>query len=172
MRISARLQATNLDFHWKGRQTVSTIFGDKQRVLPIRIKAGAIADNVPSRDLLISPDHAILIDGVLVQAAALLNDSSIVRESAVPSVFTYYHVEVEDHSLILAENTPAETFVDNVDRMRFDNWDEHLALYPEGKAIAELPYPRAKGLRQVPVNLRVQLASRAQLIGAMAAAVA
>jgi hypothetical protein len=157
---------------WLGRQTVSTVFGDAQRVLPIRIKAGALADNVPARDLLISPDHAILIDGFLAQAAALVNGLSIVRETAVPSIFTYYHVELEEHALILAENTPAETFVDNADRMRFDNWDEHLALYPEGKAIDELAYARAKSLRQTPARLRVELAERARLIGAASQTVA
>jgi hypothetical protein len=152
---------------WLGRQTVSTIFADKLRVLPIRIKAGSLADNAPARDLLISPDHAILINGALIQAGALVNGSSIVRERNVPAVFTYYHVEVADHSLILAENTPAETFVDNIDRMAFDNWAEHEALYPEGKSIVELPYPRAKAHRQVPVSIRVMLAERAQSIGAV-----
>jgi hypothetical protein len=151
---------------WLGRQTVSTIFADKLRVLPIRIKAGALGENVPTRDLLVSPDHAILVEGALIQAGALINGTSIVRESNVPTTFTYYHVEVDDHSLILAENTPAETFVDNVDRLGFDNWAEHQALYPEGKSISELPYPRAKSHRQVPVAIRVRLGERAQAIGA------
>jgi hypothetical protein len=115
---------------WLGVQTVSTIFTDKLRVLPIRIKAGALGENVPARDLLVSPDHAILVEGALIQAGALINGSSIVRESNVPTTFTYYHVEVDDHSLILAENTPAETFVDNVDRLGFDNWAEHQVHYP------------------------------------------
>jgi len=127
---------------WLGRQTVSLRFADKTRVLPIRIRAGALAENVPSRDLLVSPDHAILVDGALIHASALVNGTSIVRETDVPMTFTYYHVEVEDHSLILAENTPAETFVDNVDRLNFDNWAEHEALYPNGKQVTELPYPR------------------------------
>jgi hypothetical protein len=91
-----------------------------------------------------------------------------VRETTVPRVFVYYHVELDDHSLIVAENTPVETFVDNVDRLNFDNWVEHQALYPEGKSINELPYPRAKAHRQVPVNIRVMLAERAQRIGAVA----
>jgi len=38
-------------------------------------------------------------------------------------------------SLILAENTPAETFVDNVDRLHFDNWAEYEALYPYGDGL-------------------------------------
>ena len=149
---------------WLGVQTISLKFADKLRVLPIRIKTGALAENIPSRDLLVSPDHAIFIDGALIQAGALVNGTSIVREMNVPTTFTYYHVEVEDHSLILAENTPAETFVDNIDRLHFDNWAEHEALYPEGKPINELPYPRAKSHRQVPMRTRMTLAARAQAI--------
>ena len=44
--------------------------------------------------------------------------------------------------------------------------------YPEGKAIEELPYPRAKAQRQVPVHTRVRLIERARMIGAAENAVA
>ena len=118
---------------WLGRQTVSRRFADPLRVMPIRIMAGALGDNVPLRDLRLSPDHALLVDGVLIQAGALVNGTSIIRESGGPERFTYYHVGLADHALILAEGAPAETFIDNVDRLAFDNWEEHLALYPEGK---------------------------------------
>src|SRR5262249_34963155 len=114
---------------WIGRQTVSTTFADPLRVLPIRIKAGALGPHVPSRDLLLSPDHAVLVGDILIQASALVNGTSIVRETNVPTTLSYYHIELDDHSLILAENTPAETFVDNVDRLAFDNWDEYETLY-------------------------------------------
>jgi hypothetical protein len=157
---------------WLGKQTVSMVFADPLRSLPVRVRAGALGENVPARDLLISPDHALLVDGVLIHAGALINGTSILRETAVPQVFVYYHVELDDHSLILAENAPAETFVDNIDRLNFDNWAEHEALYPDGKPIMELPYPRAKGRRQVPVDIRVALAERAQLLGFVEADVA
>jgi ELWxxDGT repeat protein len=157
---------------WIGRQTVSTRFGDPLRVLPIRIRAGALADNVPCRDLLLTPDHAILVDDVLVQAGALVNGTSIVRERNVPERLTYYHVELDDHSLLLAENTPAETFVDNIDRLPFDNWAEHEALYPHGKLIVEMPHPRAKAHRQVPKAIKHQLNARAAEFYEAVAAVA
>lgn len=153
---------------WLGRQTISTLFADPIRVWPIRVKAGALGENLPSRDLVLSPDHALLVGGVLIHAGALVNGLSIVREGDVPEVFTYFHVELDDHSLILAENTPAETFVDNVERLAFDNWAEHEALYPDGKPIRELPYPRAKARRQVPMDIRAILAERAERIGATA----
>jgi hypothetical protein len=53
--------------------------------------------------------------------------TSIVQAPA-PETFTYYQVELEDHSLLLANNVPAESFIDNVDRLAFDNWNEYEAL--------------------------------------------
>lgn len=150
---------------WLGRQTVSTFFAGKLRVAPIRIRAGALAPNVPSRDLRVSPDHAIFIDGILVQAGALVNGRSIIREDGVPPVIVYYHVELDRHDLILAEDTPVETFVDNVDRLGFDNWEEHQALHPDAEPIEEMPYPRAKAARQVPYALRALLARRIEEMG-------
>ena len=151
---------------WLGVQTVSRRFADPLRTQPIRVKAGALGDETPCRDLLLSPDHALFIDGLLIHAGALVNGTSIIRETEMPEVFVYYHVETDDHSLILAENAPAETFVDNVDRMNFDNWAEHEALFSGGKAIDELPYPRAKARRQVPMSIRAALDARAQVIDA------
>ena len=149
---------------WVGRQTISTIFADPLRVLPICIKAGALAENVPSRDLYVSPDHAILIDDILVHASALVNGTSIVRAPAPAQTFTYYHVELADHSLLLADNVPAESFIDNVDRLAFDNWDEHEELGEEAAPLVEMSYPRAKAARQVPVAMRERLAARGQAL--------
>jgi hypothetical protein len=145
---------------WLGRSQVSTRFADPLRVLPIRIKAGALGESLPLRDLLVSPDHAMFIGGVLVQAGALVNGSSIIREADVPECFTYYHVELAAHELLLAEGAATESFVDNVDRMGFANWAEHAAL-GESAPIVELDLPRAKSQRQVPSALRQMLESRA-----------
>ncbi|GAB4072708.1 Hint domain-containing protein [Ancylobacter sonchi] len=138
---------------WLARQTVSTVFADPLRILPIRIAAGALGDGLPSRDLFVSTDHALLLDGLLIQAGALVNGTTIVRHADMPQTFTYYHVELDDHSLLLAEGVPAETFVDNVTRRSFDNWQEA----PE-TPIAELDLPRVKSARQLPARIRGRLA--------------
>ena len=146
---------------WLGRQTVATRFADAFRVAPIRIRAGALAENLPLRDLLVSSDHALMVEGVFVQAGALVNGVSITREDAVlPERIFYFHVELADHSLILAEGVAAETFIDNVDRLAFDNWDEHVALGVDTAPLVEMPHARAKAHRQVPRALRVRLAAR------------
>ncbi|MBB5371982.1 Hint domain-containing protein [Acidocella aromatica] len=143
---------------WVGQSHVHTRFADPLRSLPIRIKAGALGDSLPVRDLLLSPDHAVFIDGILVQASALVNGTSIVREYDAPEQFTYYHVELETHELLLAEGALAESFVDNVDRMHFHNWDERKA---PAEAIVEMDYPRAKSARQVPMAIRQRLGGNA-----------
>ncbi|GLR67790.1 hypothetical protein GCM10010909_24710 [Acidocella aquatica] len=141
---------------WLGVQSVSTRFGDPMRVLPVRVKAGALGEGVPGRDLLVSGEHALFVDGILAQAGALVNGVSVVREHDVPEVFRYYHVELAAHALLVAENTPAESFVDNVDRGVFENWMGREAPV----RIVEMEYPRAKAARQVPRAMRERLLAR------------
>ncbi len=155
---------------WIGRRTLHAYgqrgyrFIDPLIYMPVRIKAGALGDNLPVRDLLLSPDHAVLIDDVLVEADSLVNGVSVVRQTRMPETFTYYHVELADHALILAEGAPAETFVDNAGRMGFDNWDEHEALYPHAENTGEMECPRVKSQRQVPLSIRRKLRDRARAL--------
>ncbi len=146
---------------WIGHRAVATRFADPLKAMPVRIMAGALGAQLPTRDLLLSPCHAVLVDGVLIQAGALVNNRSIVREAAMPEQFTYYHIELADHALVLAEGVAAETFVDNADRMGFDNWAEHQALFGTAVEMTELAYPRAKSARQVPAATRARLAALA-----------
>jgi hypothetical protein len=144
-----------LPVRWIGRREVSTRFADKMRSLPVRITAGALGDGLPRRDLLVSPDHALFLDGILVQAGALVDGVNILREHNVPEQFSYYHIEFASHELLWAEWALTESFVDNVERMHFHNWDAREA---PAEAIAEMAYPRAKSARQVPMALRARLA--------------
>ena len=115
---------------WIGRRSYDGRFAAGNRdVLPVRIHAHALDDNIPHRDLLVSPLHALFLDGVLIPAAALVNGSSIVQLEAVDQVH-YVHLELDTHDVILAEGAPAETFVDDQSRNMFHNAPEYTALYP------------------------------------------
>jgi len=88
--------------------------------LPVRIHRDALGAGVPSRDLCVSPDHALAEGGVLVHAWRFVNGVSITQAEAVERV-EYFHIELENHAVIFAENTPVESFLDNGTRARFQN---------------------------------------------------
>lgn len=134
---------------WVGRQTISKTFADPLRTMPVCIKAGALGENLPSRDLYASPSHAFFVDGVLAEIGALVNGISIIRHTAMPETFMYFNIELSEHALMFAEGVSVETFVDNVSRENFDNWAEHEAVI-EAAPIIEMDLPRAKSQRQIP----------------------
>ncbi|MFM9859831.1 Hint domain-containing protein [Pseudoxanthobacter sp. M-2] len=148
---------------WIGRKSQSSALLP-EAVRPIRLSAGALGDGLPVRDLRVTADHALLIDGLLVQAGALVNGRTIVRMTAeeLGDTFTVHHIELDDHALVLAEGVPAETFVDNVTRRRFDNYDEYEDLYGNvAPLIREMALPRVKSARQLPAALRRRLEAAA-----------
>nr|WP_294511228.1 Hint domain-containing protein [uncultured Rhodopila sp.] len=99
---------------------------------PIRIRAGAIAENEPVRDLFLSPEHCLILDDRCVAAKLLVNGGSIVSERA-HAPFTYYHLELEKHGILLAENTAAESYLDTGNRSVFDNSGAPRQLHPTFK---------------------------------------
>jgi hypothetical protein len=50
-----------------------------EQVWPIRIVAGAFGPNAPRRDLFVSPDHALYVDGVLIPAKYLVNGVAVTQ---------------------------------------------------------------------------------------------
>jgi hypothetical protein len=147
-----------------GRQTVATRFASPGDANPVRIAAGALDENIPARDLFVSPGHGIVVDGVLAVAAALVNGTTIRQVDAPAETFVYYSVETASHEAILAEGCPAETFVDHVARARWDNAADHAALHPAAPAIVEMSLAHAKSRRQVPAATLARIAARAAVL--------
>ena len=90
------------------------------KTAPILIKAGAIAPGMPARDLRVSPDHAMEVDGHLIPAKHLVNGSSIIQEIWCKRV-RYFHLELEAHGLLLSEGTWSESYLDDGNRHAFNN---------------------------------------------------
>ena len=88
--------------------------------MPIRIAAHAFDENRPTRDLFVSPGHSICVDlmgETLIPAGALVNGTSIVQVEV--DTVTYWHVELDKHEIILAENLPAESYLEMGNRSFF-----------------------------------------------------
>ena len=101
-----------------------------ERVQPIRIRANAFADGVPRHDLRLSPDHAVLLDGMLIPVRLLMNGASIAQEFDCRMI-TYFHVELDTHDVLLAEGLPAESYLDTGNRAFFVGADTPMLLYPD-----------------------------------------
>ncbi len=145
---------------WLGhRRLVPSRHADPSAANPVRIAAGALADGVPLRDLLVSPGHRFALDGALVAAIDLVNDASITQE-AVDAV-EYWHVELDRHDVLLAEGAAAESYHDIGNRDGFAGGVMRLvpALDQRGPAPPCLPYG------QLGATAAQRLVARAEAIG-------
>jgi hypothetical protein len=97
-------------------------------VMPVRIAAHAFGLGRPSRDVLLSPDHAIFVDEMLIPVRYLLNDATVRQEHA--TTVTYWHVELPEHGVLLAEGLPAESYLDTGNRSAFANGGVVVEVQP------------------------------------------
>jgi hypothetical protein len=115
---------------WIGHRTVDCrLHPDAESVTPIRVRCDAFAAGQPETDLVLSPDHAVFVDGVLIPVRYLVNGTTISREPA--GVVTYYHVELDRHDIILAAGLPTESFLDTGNRSAFANGGAIEQMHPD-----------------------------------------
>lgn len=129
---------------WMGRATVPAT----GPLAPILIRKGAM-DN--ARDLLVSPQHRMMLDGwrvemhcgadeVLAPAKSLTNDHSIRR--VIGGYVTYVHIAFEAHEIVMAEGIPSESFfpgTEAINALDQTARDEILSLFPEWRCPAHRP---------------------------------
>lgn len=144
------------DICWVGRRDLG--LADllvKPALCPVRIAAGALGGGLPRRDMLVSPQHRMLIEGtraellfgereVLVAALNLVGLPGIERVMA--RRVSYLHVMCSQHEIMQAEGAWTESFQPGIATLRSMDpaqRDEMLALFPE-LAEGALAYPAAR----------------------------
>jgi hypothetical protein len=134
---------------------------------PVRIAADAFGPNRPSQDLLVSNGHGICLDlcgEVLIPVGYLINGATIAT-AAIDEV-SYWHVELDSHDILIANNLPAESYMDMDNRAFFE--DETVGLEgldrSNGKTHEDFCRPVAIG-GQVLAFARERLIARAEAIG-------
>jgi hypothetical protein len=116
---------------WIGTRSFSeTAAAGNLKILPIRIRSGAFADGIPHRDLLVSPDHAVFVDGKLICARQLVNGTTIRQETRRQAIH-YFHVQLDGHAILLAEGLPAESYLNTGNHGMFANGAEPPRLHPD-----------------------------------------
>ncbi|WP_167350116.1 Hint domain-containing protein, partial [Methylobacterium platani] len=133
-----------------------------ERAQPVRIAAHAFGSGLPHRDLVVSPGHALFVDGVLIPAGVLVNGTSVVQLDWAEVV--YHHVELPVHDVLVADGMPAESYLDCGNRGTFENHDGPVTLHPDFAAVAlNLELACAPVLLHGPVvdRIQVRLAARA-----------
>ncbi len=156
-----------LPIKWIGtRGFITRLVNEHHRaaLLPIRIAAGALGEASPVRDLHVSPEHMLCLEGVLIPAEKLLNGTTITRADDL-DVVQYFHIELPRHAVLYAEGALAESFLDTGNRNMFANVLSYLDL---GCDIDAPPQPACLPIVTAGEALdsaRARLAERARLLG-------
>jgi Hint domain len=111
---------------WTGVGHALAVRGRRGPTTPVIVRKGALADNVPHRDLRVTKGHSLLLDGVLIPVEFLVNHRSIMWDDRAQRV-TIHHIELATHDVLLANGAPAESYRDDGNRRLFQNansgWD-------------------------------------------------
>jgi ELWxxDGT repeat protein len=115
---------------WIGHGRKRVERGRRCAATPIIVRKGALANNVPHRDLRITKGHALFLDGVLVPAEFLVNHRSILWDDHAQTV-SFFHVELDAHDVLIADGAPAESYRDDGNRWLFGNASTGWGMPPK-----------------------------------------
>ncbi|MTH34205.1 hemolysin [Paracoccus limosus] len=151
---------------WIGGRALDRIdLAVSPKLRPIRIAAGALGDGMPANDLLVSPQHRILVrsaiaqrmfgsDEVLVAARQLLALDGI-EELTVDAV-EYFHILFDRHEIVVSNGAETESLFTGPEALKAigpEAAEEIFALFPELRAESAQPVrpliPGAKARQMV-----------------------
>jgi hypothetical protein len=110
---------------WIGSRKISSaLLKTHEKLRPVRITAGALGNELPKRDLLVSRQHRILVSSKVAERMFGVRDVLIpaIKLTALNGIFIdndvqdieYFHMLLDEHDVILAEGTPSESLLTGV----------------------------------------------------------
>lgn len=99
---------------------------------PVRIMKDALSEGVPHKDFLVTPEHCLYLEGRFIPARMLVNGRTIYYDRTLGS-YDYYHVELEEHSVIMADGVLSESYLDTGNRRYFHPSDNVVRLRAGGR---------------------------------------
>lgn len=145
---------------WIGQASID--LAAQPRLRPIRIRAGALGDGSPVRDLLVSPQHRVLVRSriaqrmfgapeVLIAARQLVGLDGIAPAEDLDTI-TYVHFLCDDHQVVWSDGAQTESLFTGPEALRSVGpaaRAEILAIFPdlETLAAAEPVRPLIPGAR-------------------------
>ncbi len=115
---------------WIGHRHVNCRLHPRpEQVWPMRVPADCFGPGMPDREVFLSPDHAVFVDGMLVPIRFLNGVGGIVQVSR--DSVAYWHVELPRHDILRASGLACESYLDTGDRCAFDNGGVVTRLHPE-----------------------------------------
>lgn len=107
---------------WAGsRQLGAAELAQRPELNPVRLRKDALGTDAPARDLLLSPQHRVLLrdwraemlfgePAVFVPAVSLVNDETI-RQERAPEGVEYFHLLLDGHQTVFADGLECETLM-------------------------------------------------------------
>ncbi|MBQ1203607.1 MAG: Hint domain-containing protein [Loktanella sp.] len=156
---------------WVGASAVDAIdLQLRPNLRPVRIKAGALGGGKPVQDLVVSPQHRVLVrskiaermlgeEEVLVAAKQLLDIPGVEIADDVESV-TYHHIMFHEHQIVMSNGAETESLFTGPEALKSVSAEarkELLALFPD---LSKSDNPDAGARKFVPGRVGRRLAAR------------
>jgi Hint domain len=115
---------------WIGQGRTLATRGRRSAATPVIIRKGALDHNVPHQDLRVTKGHSLFLDGVLIPVEFLVNHRSILWDDRAQEV-AVFHLELDEHDVLLANGAAAESYRDDGNRWLFENANTGWGLPPK-----------------------------------------
>ena len=134
----------------------------RPKLRPVLIEAGALAEGMPAEDLIVSPQHRVLLRSKILQRVFGEGDALVpavkllgldgVRQIEEDAGVTYWHLLFDAHQIVFANGAAAESLLLGKQALKMvsqEALEEITALFPQIVEPGFAPLPARRTLRNM-----------------------